>query len=108
MEALGKNGRLSEITIQNDEKHCQETINCERIIVRAGNAPNSELVAEKVKTDTDRRILVDQSCQSSIPGLYAVGDVASPSYARIAAAMGQGSLAALAVRQNRKDAAART
>jgi thioredoxin reductase len=77
MEALSKNGRLSKLTIQNNEKHCQKTINCKRVIVRAGNAPNSELVAEKVKTDTDRRILVDQRCQSSIPGLYAVGDVAS-------------------------------
>lgn len=55
-----------------------ETLQSELVVAGLGARPRSELVAGQVETAPDGAILVDARCQTSVPGVYAVGDVAAP------------------------------
>jgi thioredoxin reductase len=57
--------------------------------------PNSRLVQELVDLDSDGAILVDVRNQTSVPGLYAAGDVTSAPCESIQIALGDGVRAAV-------------
>jgi 3-phenylpropionate/trans-cinnamate dioxygenase ferredoxin reductase subunit len=51
-------------------------VECDFVVVGAGAVPNVEL-AREAGLDTDNGILVDERLESSVPGVFAAGDVAS-------------------------------
>lgn len=72
------------------------------VCIYIGNQPNSELVRGQAGCDQAGYVQVDQHMESSIPGLFAVGDVSTPpAYQSLVWAAGQGMVAAkqIALRQ---------
>ena len=66
------------------------------IFIHIGMIPNSDLVKPLgVKLNQFGEIEVDPSCRTSLPGLFAAGDVTNIPYKQIAIATGQGVCAAL-------------
>ena len=59
------------------EKEQEISISCEKILVAAGRrADTSGLLGEGISLEMEKgRILVDETFKTSIPGIYAVGDV---------------------------------
>lgn len=68
----------------------------EAIFVELGLVPKSELVGELVDLDKDGRIEVDQKNRTTLPGLFAAGDVTTAPAEQILIAIGEGAKAALA------------
>lgn len=52
------------------------TLECDLVVAGIGIVPNSELLAA-AGAAVDNGVLVDALCQSSLPGVYAAGDVAN-------------------------------
>lgn len=73
----------------------EKSIDTEGVFVHIGMIPNSTLVPEEVKKNKFGEIEVDQKCSTSVPGLFAAGDVTTVPYKQIAIATGQGVCAAL-------------
>lgn len=70
-------------------------IDADAIFIRIGVEPNSSLLSSFVDMDKDGYILVDKVGETSIPSIFAVGDVCNlPNYTSIAASVGQGMIAA--------------
>ena len=67
------------------------------LVVKIARVPRTDLVRGHVDLDRAGAIVVDADLQTSRAGVFAAGDVVSGAYARIAAAMGQGSVAARSV-----------
>jgi alkyl hydroperoxide reductase subunit F len=65
------------------------------IFVEIGYTPNSQPFARLVKTTRDGRIMINGSNQTSIPGLFAAGDVTNIQAQQVLIAMGEGANAAL-------------
>lgn len=65
------------------------------VMIHVGMIPNSQFLTSANK-DQFGQIIVDQKCQTSIPGLFAAGDVTNIPYKQIGIAAGQGITAALA------------
>jgi thioredoxin reductase (NADPH) len=63
------------------------------VVVCAGLAPNSELVASEVRTDPQGYVITDVQQRSSEARLYAAGDVCAGSAWSVAAAIGQAAIA---------------
>jgi alkyl hydroperoxide reductase subunit AhpF len=63
-------------------------------MVHIGMIPNSDFV--DVKKDAFKQIEVDAKCATSVPGIFAAGDVTNIPYKQIAIAAGQGVVAGLA------------
>jgi dihydrolipoamide dehydrogenase len=58
-----------------------ETLECDALLMAVGRTPNSDnlgLETEGIKLDDQGWIEVDEFCQTSAEGIYAVGDVAGP------------------------------
>ena len=69
----------------------------EGVFVHIGSIPNSDLAPESVQKDKFGNIIVDMECRTSVPGLYAAGDVTNIPFKQIVIAAGQGATAALSV-----------
>jgi thioredoxin reductase (NADPH) len=74
-----------------------ETIPTDAVLIRIGVEPNSDLIREQVSTDDRGYILTGTQCETSVPGIFAVGDVANPTAPTISAAAGSAATAAKAI-----------
>lgn len=98
IESLVGQSELNEIRVAlaNGE---HKNIEVSRLVVKIGYAPNTEPFLGQVNTTEDGHIIVDNSCATSIEGVFAIGDIVAGTYPRIAIAVGQGMVAATAIRK---------
>ena len=75
----------------------ESRLDAEHFIARIGVVANSELFLSQVEHDPSGYLKVDSECRTSLRGVYAIGDVASPSSPTIATAVGMGATAAKSV-----------
>ncbi len=69
------------------------------VFVFIGLSPNSDLVKNVVETNEQGFIVTDLTLMTSLPGLFAAGDVRAGSTKQAAAAAGEGATAALMMRE---------
>lgn len=67
------------------------------VVVKIARRPRSEVLSGQLDLDRTGAIIVDGQLRTSTPGVFAAGDVVADAYARVAAALGHGSLAARSV-----------
>ena len=65
------------------------------VFVELGLLPNNELVRYLVDLDHEGRIIVNHQCETSVPGLFAAGDVTNVYAEQVPVAVGEGVKAAL-------------
>lgn len=95
--------RLSSISIRSTTDCSRRTVELDKLIVKAGYSPNTELFAGQIEMDERGHILVKQDCSTSVAGIFAGGDIAAPGYDRIATAIGHGMIAAGSIRKFLKE-----
>lgn len=74
----------------------ERALEVDGIFVELGLKSHSELVAGLADLDAEGRVIVDGSTQTSIPGLFAAGDVTQLPAEQVLIAIGEGAKAALA------------
>ncbi len=120
---ISGNESIEAVELQNIKTGETRTLPIDAILIRIGVAPNTEFVSEPRESsppagggvaavsadgvvgaatgilalDSNGYILIDSRCQTNIPGIYAIGDVANPAAPTIAAAAGMGATAAKAI-----------
>ena len=67
----------------------------EGVFVQIGLVPNTEWLRGTVELSKYGEILIDEKCATSLPGVFAAGDVTTVPYKQIIVASGEGSKAAL-------------
>jgi dihydrolipoyl dehydrogenase len=71
-------GRNVKLTLEPAEGGKSETLECDVVLVAVGRVPNTQglgLAELGVKADNRGRIVVDKQYATSLPGIYAIGDV---------------------------------
>jgi thioredoxin reductase (NADPH) len=89
--------RLEEIELARRGTGERRTLAVERLVVKIGRVPNTGFLHDQLELDGTGAIVVDRDLRTSDAAVFAAGDVVSDAYPRIAAALGQGSLAARSV-----------
>lgn len=82
-----------------DQDGNEQGIEAEGMFVHIGQVPNSDFVPDDVAKNEFKEIEVDLACSSSVPGIFAAGDVTSVPHKQIVIAAGMGSCAALSAVQ---------
>ena len=90
---------VSGVQIRNHITNFEETIGLTGMFVYVGLEPNSALVNGVAKTDHSGHIHVNLSMETSLPGLYAVGDIRQNSASQLVTAAGDGATAAISAFQ---------
>lgn len=67
----------------------------EGVFVQFSLVPNIEMVRGLVALDHNGHVLVNESCETNVPGFFAAGDVSSVHAEQVLVAMGEGAKAAL-------------
>ena len=67
------------------------------VFVFIGMKPNIDLFRDKLELDTWGYIKADEDMRTSMPGVYAVGDVISKKYRQITTAVADGTIAAISI-----------
>ena len=88
------NERIESIELKNLINNETQILPIDVLLIRIGVEPNTETFRGQMELDKDGYIVVDRSCQTSIKGIFAVGDVANPLAPTISSAAGMGATAA--------------
>lgn len=76
----------------------EEEVEAAGLVIKVGMIPNTDWCREAVAHDAEGYLTVNASLATSQPRVWAAGDVTRPAVAAIAVALGQGALAAAAIR----------
>lgn len=72
-----------------------DLIRADGIFIQIGLVPNSAYAKDLVKTNRSGEIMIDEKGRTSVPGVFACGDVTTVPYKQIIISMGEGAKAAL-------------
>ncbi len=95
VEAVAGDDRLRAVRLRGPRG--TEELRLDMLFIKIGVVPTSHLVVGQVDTTPGGYVVVGPDQQTSVAGVYAVGDVCNPIYSSIAHAVGQGMVAAKAI-----------
>lgn len=87
-------GKVTGVRIRNLKTGDERALTCDGIFVAIGRKPASELVAGQLALDEGGYIEADESTRTSLPGVYAVGDVRTKAVRQVITAAADGAVAA--------------
>jgi alkyl hydroperoxide reductase subunit F len=94
-EVHGDGAKVTGLSYTDRTTDTAHQIELEGIFVQIGLVPNTEWLKGTVALSPRGEIEIDARCETSIPGIYAAGDVTTVPYKQIVISMGEGSKAAL-------------
>lgn len=100
-QVMGNGNKVTGIKVKDRKSGEEREISLDGIFVQIGLAANSKPFASSLETTAIGEIKIDESCRTSIPGVYAAGDVSNVPYKQIVIAMGEGAKAALSAFDDR-------
>lgn len=86
--------KLTGVKVQNLQTGEETVIDCDGIFVSIGRAPASGLFTRQLALDDAGYIVAGESTESSVPGVFAVGDVRTKELRQIVTAVADGAMAA--------------
>ena len=97
-EILSKDGKVTGVRATKDGQ--EVTFDTDGVFVFVGLKPNTQFLGGSgVEVDERGLIKTDEHFETSVPGIFASGDVRSGATLQIASAVGEGAAAALSIRE---------
>ncbi len=97
-EILGEE-RLVGLQLRNVKTGTTSSLPVSGLFVYVGWTPNTAWCRELVQLDNSGNIVTNQRLQSSVPGIFAAGDVRTTLLRQVATAVGDGALAAMSAHE---------
>ena len=85
--------KVESLVIENVKTGEQSELTCDAVFIFAGMVPQTELV-DMLPKDGNGYIVTDETMATSMPGLFAAGDVRSKSFRQVVTATADGAIAA--------------
>ena len=91
---LLQEGKLTGVKVKNLLSGQETEISCQGLFVSIGRAPATKLVEGLLDLDESGYIVAGESTTTSVPGVYAVGDIRTKALRQIVTAVADGAMAA--------------
>lgn len=91
---LSGEDRLATVTVENKFTHEQRELSVSGLFVAVGILPRTELVQGQVHLDDGGFIVTDKYMQTSVPGVFAAGDIRNTTLRQVVTACADGAIAA--------------
>lgn len=86
-------GKLTGVKLQNVKTGEEMLVDCDGVFVSIGRKPATNLVKGQLELDPSGYIIADESTRTSLPGVYAVGDVRTKVLRQVVTAVADGAVA---------------
>lgn len=94
-EVVGDDQRVNGLTYTDRATGESHSLELEGIFVQIGLVPNTEWLKDDMQLTRHGEIVVNEKGQTSVPGVFAAGDVTDTPFKQIVIAMGSGATASL-------------
>lgn len=95
IEEIQGNGVVQGVKLRNVKTGEEKTMSVDGVFVFIGHYPNSKFLVGQLAMDEHGYVITDEFMRTSIPGVYAAGEIQDPYYRQIATSVGQGVAAAM-------------
>ena len=86
--------RLTGLKLKDVNTGEESVVDCDGVFVSIGRKPATELVQGQLELDSAGYIIADESTQTNLPGVFAVGDVRTKAVRQVVTAVSDGAAAA--------------
>lgn len=97
VEKINGSDFVTGIDIKNIKTQEQKSLEVDGVFIAVGNIPNSKVYEGIIAMDEGGYIIADESCETSIPGVFAAGDIRTKELRQIVTAASDGANAITAV-----------
>jgi thioredoxin reductase (NADPH) len=94
VDILG-NPQVTAVQVENTQNGEQQEVETDGIFIAIGHRPNTDVFNGQLEMEAGYLITQGRGTQTNVPGVFAAGDVADPSYRQAITAAGTGCMAAL-------------
>ena len=95
----GSDAGVDSITVKNVKTDEQRDLAVEGCFIWVGTAPNTSFLEGTVEVDRSGFVVVNEKMETSVPGVYAAGDVRNTPLRQVATAVGDAAIAAFEAAQ---------
>ena len=95
----GSDAGVDSITVKNVKTGEQRELAVEGCFIWVGTAPNTSFLEGTVEVDRSGFVVVNEKMETSVPGVYAAGDVRNTPLRQVATAVGDAAIAAFEAAQ---------
>ncbi len=93
-EILGENA-VSGVKLRNVKTEEEKIHETDGVFIFIGHYPNSQLFADQLERDEEGYIVINNSMETTVPGVFAAGEVADPYFRQVITSAGMGAAAAI-------------
>ena len=86
-------GKLTGLKLRDVVTGAESILDCDGIFVSVGRKPVTELVRGQLTLDEGGYVVADESTETSVPGVYAVGDLRTKRLRQVVTAVADGAMA---------------
>jgi thioredoxin reductase (NADPH) len=97
LDSIDGEKKVQGVTARNLRSGAVEKWDTDGVFVFVGHFPNTQVFQGQLTMDEQNFLVVDKYMQTSVPGIYAAGEVMDPIYKQAVSSAGQGCQAAISV-----------
>ena len=97
LERIEGNGKVQGVQARNLKTGQRQALETDGVFVFIGHLPNTQLFQGQLAMDQQGFLVVDKFMQTSVPGVFAAGEVMDPIYKQAISSAGYGAQAAISV-----------
>lgn len=94
VQEILQDGKIQGVLVRNKKSGEKTELSCDGLFVAVGYLPNTGLFRSQVETDEAGYVLADETTRTSLPGVYAVGDLRRKPLRQVVTAAADGAVAA--------------
>lgn len=95
VEGINGNGTVVSVEVKNLMTGSADTLSTDGVFIYIGHYPNSALFEGQLAMDDHKYLIADKNMMTSVPGVFAAGEIQDPVYRQVATSVGQGCAAAM-------------
>lgn len=93
VSGLEADSKLKGLKLKDVKTGVEQYLACDGLFISVGRKPSSELVSGQLELDESGYIVADESTQTSLPGVFAAGDIRTKTLRQVVTAVSDGAMA---------------
>ncbi len=91
----GENGAVASVTLKNVKTGEISEFRTDGVFIFIGHTPNSQIVEDQLDLEADGYIKTNRYGHTSVPGVFAAGEIQDNRFRQVSTSVGQGAMAAM-------------